>query len=452
MAMLLMVGSSVLTSLTETAVRSPQNALANLNLASTYAFEEEGSAPPGVEPVKPRPPKEVINTFRERHANAVGLGEVYVDLGVRLEIGTTAVLGLLPRTRAEAISEDAVSPGQGMVQMADPDFSYVQQRDAICRNQDLLTPFLGDGQTLTRIEGGAMPLFVPSEALTTEHEETFRRLRTAGERVEKRKELERALLGKTSELSFLSPYFEPSSQPQEPSARKTVPVKVVGFLPGGNGAWLFGQDFMADEYAMPCEIAEQDPETRDIFGAARSVYPSFGTTDQRNEFVAKSGSDAFIYADVVESNKAHLETFRRAFDIAVVVMLFLMAIPMAATLSKILADSQRETGVFRAIGARNRQIISIYGLYSLQVVVGSFLLALAGSVGACVWLTARFGPDLELALADLAGHESEIDFLAFNGQQLTIIFLALLIGSVVGAAFPLFRSLRRNPIESLRDE
>lgn len=137
------------------------------------------------------------------------------------------------------------------------------------------------------------------------------------------------------------------------------------------------------------------------------------------------------------------------------VVLIIAALVLMGIVGKIIADSRRETAVFRALGATRSSIAQIYLNYSLFIAVFITLLATAiGSFGA-LWVHTKFSDDISVA-AVLAYNASDVhkQFKLFGidplyiGIVIGLIVLATLLSTVI----PLLTNVRRNPIRDMRDE
>lgn len=122
-------------------------------------------------------------------------------------------------------------------------------------------------------------------------------------------------------------------------------------------------------------------------------------------------------------------------------------------INRILADSQKETAVFRAIGYRKSHITKIYlayiAIYSLIVYTLAILIT-----AIVPWIiNAIFSEKLGLYFSVFfdAKEYTPFNFASFEPLTLLIIFPILLIG-LIAAAIPLIINSRRNIIKNLRQE
>lgn len=434
LALVLVVASSVLTGFFKIANTAPQTGLTDMHLAEVPTFNLNGSSTE-----LSSDPNKDLQTFKDSNKTVAGIGDVYFEVSTNSQYPGAELANLKPEKSAD-----------------EPGFFFGS--GSVARSAALLQPFVASGQSLNWIKGQPLPVIVPTETVANAHRSELEKITDPDQRIKRRIALQNELIGKTTTLSLTGSNFSfsESGSPgigkediQEQRTSKTLPVKIAGFSPTSAGLI---RGYSINGYALPWEVVQQDPTAKALYDHASNFYPSFQTKKQRNAYVSASKGDAEIFADVVESNKRYFKAFNRVYNIGVIVMLVLMAIPMAATLSKILSDSQRETGVFRAIGARNRNILSIYGIYMLLLVVSAFVLSLIVGFTLAAMIDAKWSDDIALGIADIADTGVEVNLVRFNFEQLGTIFAGLLAGSTLGAAFPLFRSLRRDPIKALRDE
>ncbi|KGN37023.1 FtsX-like permease family protein [Knoellia subterranea] len=146
----------------------------------------------------------------------------------------------------------------------------------------------------------------------------------------------------------------------------------------------------------------------------------------------------------------------RPFLIGLLAALFGVAtIIIWAMMGRVIADSRRETAVFRAIGAKRSDIMKVYVLYSIWVAVRialfAGLLAAAIVVGIEVFFTERATRAAQLAYGVFDG-DARFHFLGIPGPVFWAILAGILLMSLVAITPPLLRNIRRNPIRDMRDE
>jgi hypothetical protein len=139
----------------------------------------------------------------------------------------------------------------------------------------------------------------------------------------------------------------------------------------------------------------------------------------------------------------------------ILAIVLIAALVMMGNIGKIIADSRRETAVFRALGAKRLDITQIYVTYTIIVSVAVGVSGiLIGSLGA-LWLSHRYSPELSVS-AVLAYNAQDVskEFSLFGLSPLysaAIVLLAIAAG-LLSALLPLLANTRRNPIRDMRDD
>jgi hypothetical protein len=159
------------------------------------------------------------------------------------------------------------------------------------------------------------------------------------------------------------------------------------------------------------------------------------------------------------SSSVAIDHFKKGFDkaflIAGLVISIVAAIILMGTIGRIIADSRRETAVFRAIGAKRRDIAQVYFLYTLMV---ALLIAAASTVlGYAIsqFINGRYSPSVTVD-ALVAFNVSDLSQ-KFSMSSLYLKDVVYVSGLIIAAALlasllPLVTNLRRNPIRDMRDE
>ena len=159
------------------------------------------------------------------------------------------------------------------------------------------------------------------------------------------------------------------------------------------------------------------------------------------------------------NNAGAVEEFRRGFwavsKYIILAIVILASLIMMGNVGKIIADSRRETAVFRALGAKRFDIAQIYMSYSFLIALLLFACsACIGLIGA-VMLDSWLRPTMSIAavLAYNAGDVTkQFRLFAFDIRLLIGVFVLILIAAFISTVIPLSGNLRRNPIRDMRDE
>jgi ABC-type antimicrobial peptide transport system permease subunit len=147
--------------------------------------------------------------------------------------------------------------------------------------------------------------------------------------------------------------------------------------------------------------------------------------------------------------------FAKFFFIAAIVIAIIAGVIMMGTVGRIIADSRRETAVFRAIGAKRLDIAQIYLTYALMLsllialtsLLIGFLLAQYANIRLADGLTAK-------ALLAYNAQDLSRSFYLFAVEWRDMLYLVgfTLVAGLLSASLPLLNNARRNPIKDMRDD
>ncbi len=135
-------------------------------------------------------------------------------------------------------------------------------------------------------------------------------------------------------------------------------------------------------------------------------------------------------------------------------VMLLAALFASLMIGRTIADSRRETAVFRAIGFKRIDITNIYTVYTVLLCIDIVLfMLLLGVVGAVV-LDHFFWVDTTARLQVLLGLPDSTTHFHYYGWSwyIIIVIAAVFAAGLVGLIPPLLRSIRRNPIRDMREE
>ena len=165
-------------------------------------------------------------------------------------------------------------------------------------------------------------------------------------------------------------------------------------------------------------------------------------------FASPTGSNSLVNYDAMERLKPIIMwTFIGVTIIAAFILLIII--------SRTIADSRKESAVFRALGATRLDISQIYFVYTMIVALLTALFSItAGLIVVYIadnLLANQITATLRIAMTpkDLATtfHFWTIDWMVIGAVALSIIAAA-----VLACLMPLIRNTRRNPIKDMRDE
>ncbi len=261
-------------------------------------------------------------------------------------------------------------------------------------------------------------------------------------------------------------------------AMSTVEQILEGLVMSSLGTgWFTPQEYINERP----ELQALFDSSNDIYMAGPTYYVEFATPDSARKFLDEqscnpdfgmehneAGSNPFeecyeqdkyfsLYA--YGSNSLALDSAKRGFGkgfrYAALGIALIGAIIMMGTVGRMIADSRRETAVFRAIGAKKLDIAQIYVLYTIMLSLLICAFAVIAGMVLAGFVHGRYASDITVeALVAYNAQDLSREFKLYTfywPDMLQLIGLALM-GGVISAVFPLIRNLRRNPIRDMRDD
>lgn len=218
---------------------------------------------------------------------------------------------------------------------------------------------------------------------------------------------------------------------------------------------LFGQNTRGDnssdlftKYGLTESIL-----TFNDLSSARDFIKNEGCSEQESECsklyrLDPYGSNYLLLDDLQTSVK-------RTVDFALPVATMIAGVISILTISRIIIDSRRETAVFRALGAKRIDIISIYVVYGLFVsiltTISSIIMGLALSIVAENLYSNNFTLDARVAFG-LFNSSSIFSFIGIDAAQIILLSLAILATTLGAVLFSLIWNVRRSPISDMRSD
>lgn len=149
------------------------------------------------------------------------------------------------------------------------------------------------------------------------------------------------------------------------------------------------------------------------------------------------------------------ELFYTAFSWVVLVVGVIAAIILSGLTGRAIADSRKETAVFRAIGATRLDMALVYAVYtvlfSLRIALFAFVLGSSLAVIVQVLYAEEATTATQLAFGAVDSTK-QFSFIGLQNWYLPAILSIILVVGLVAVILPLLRNIRRNPIRDMRDE
>ena len=165
-------------------------------------------------------------------------------------------------------------------------------------------------------------------------------------------------------------------------------------------------------------------------------------------FASPTGSNSLVNYDAMERLKPIIMwTFIGVTIIAAFILLIII--------SRTIADSRKESAVFRALGATRLDISQIYFVYTMIVALLTALFSItAGLIVVYIAdnvFASQITATLRIAMTpkDLA---TTFRFWTIDWTIIGAVALSIIAAAVLACLIPLIRNTRRNPIKDMRDE
>ncbi len=187
--------------------------------------------------------------------------------------------------------------------------------------------------------------------------------------------------------------------------------------------------------------------------AARSFINGQGcpptSTSCPKPFLLSPYGSNYLLADDIDM------TVAKGLGIALPIAIIVAGIIIWATMARVIIDSRRETAVFRAIGAKRRDIMAVYLLYSLVVALRIVAFSLVLGAVIAFSIQALYSSQMTDHAKVTYGVFGQGQIFSFIGVNLALegwLAISIVGISLLAVLPPLIRNVRRSPISDMRDE
>lgn len=253
-----------------------------------------------------------------------------------------------------------------------------------------------------------------------------------------------------------SAYISNLVAPQNLSMSLNIPIQMYQALPSKLRA-----DAVMREYRerTPVYASADDDFSSHILefmsiDKARAFLKNETCTSMNQEHCTKK-----YIADPYGSNYLILDEIGKFFNriamIAFPILLGLATIIIWFTISRIMAENRKETAVYRAMGAKRRDVTSIYVTYVLLVALRIAIVSSVLGVATALVVDHFYGNALtETAVAAFGIIDGAPTFSLFSlgSPLLAVVVLSIFVVSLIASIQPLIRNVRRSPIRDMREE
>lgn len=254
--------------------------------------------------------------------------------------------------------------------------------------------------------------------------------------------------------------------PSEPNYNSMSTLEMLSMSVGGaslGGVWAIPEE-LVDQSVRDSIIPQAGADNIGNQVINKLNLYEFPTADDAKNFVEQENCNGmncvrkpmlFYYG----SNSVLLDNLKenatKVLGIAGLVVAAVAAVIMMGMIGRVIADSRRETAVFRAIGAKRNDIRLIYTVYVLAF---SFIIALL-AIGLGLGVAAIISSTQEASLTVSARlmfiettETSPFQLVALWPEALLMTVGAVLLTGFVAMQLPLARNLVRSPLKDMHDE
>jgi len=174
---------------------------------------------------------------------------------------------------------------------------------------------------------------------------------------------------------------------------------------------------------------------------------------------SETDCDKAFIGDPYGSNYLILDEISKLFN-KVVTIAFPAALGLAAiiiwfTISRIMAENRKETAVYRAMGAKRRDVTGIYIVYiflvALQIAMVSVILGLAAAF-TIDYFYGNALTDTAVTAFGIIDDAPRFSLFSIDSPLLLIVVASIFLISFIASIQPLIRNVRRSPIHDMREE
>jgi ABC-type antimicrobial peptide transport system permease subunit len=323
---------------------------------------------------------------------------------------------------------------------------------------------LHEGYSFTDSYDGKIPVTVPKDYLFNV-EQISDRGSNSREQFEKTQELVKKYIGRTIQFDqypnteTMPTYFEPGIVESDSGDSKPVTIGREFIIVGVSTPQFFGYSLLDSQFVIPNWAVQKYSDIASVLPAKNKRFIA--------EFSSKKDGSSF-YKDKIQNSSVEimvskLESFQEPISVmrkvAFAIGGFLLAISalfILTTLSKIVTDSRREIGVFRAVGGQRRDIKKIFLSYAFLLITLGFLIGFVISLLLTALVSLKWGDSAFYAIVNFGTtvdvQKPFLFFVSLPIIEILVLYAFILLVGFLAAYFPTRRASRIDPIKALREE
>lgn len=244
----------------------------------------------------------------------------------------------------------------------------------------------------------------------------------------------------------------------DPTMSASIPLQMYDSLPSSLKLDVIQKDYQAtfvQNTKLDQEFAQRVLEFKTPDSARAFLDKETCTNEQSNsgncskKFVGTPYKSNYLILDEIG------QLFSKVATIAFPAVLGLAAIIIWFTISRIMVENRKETAVYRAMGAKRRDVTSIYVVYVLLVALQIAVVSITIGIAVAFTVDYFYGQTLTDAavvafgIVDDAAH---FGLFSLDSPLLLVIIGSIFVISIIASIQPLIRNVTRSPIRDMRDE
>lgn len=217
------------------------------------------------------------------------------------------------------------------------------------------------------------------------------------------------------------------------------------------------------------DIADKpsDPAYTKAVASLGTTVIAFDTIPQARSFIDREtcptsdlGCKKKFLSEPYGSNYLILDEISKLLAKAVLyilpVVLLLATIIIWFTMSRIMADNRRETAIYRAMGAKRRDIVAIYLTYTVFITLRIGVTSLLLGIFIAWMVNVTYGNQLSATTSIYFGIQGDttptFSLFDLSSPYIFVVPCLLFVVGLIAVAYPLLRNVRRSPIRDMREE
>lgn len=244
----------------------------------------------------------------------------------------------------------------------------------------------------------------------------------------------------------------------DPTTAVSIPLQMYDALPSSLKLDAIQKEYQITfrQYAsLDEDFAQRVLEFRSADSARAFLEKETCTPEESN---SSSCGKNFI-GTPYKSNYLILDEIGKLFNkittIAFPVVLGLAAIIIWFTVSRIMIENRKETAVYRAMGAKRRDVASVYIVYILLVALQIAVASVIIGVGVAFAVDYSFGQsltDTAVVAFGIVDDAPRFGLFSLSSPLLLVVVGSVFVISLIASIQPLIRNALRPPIHDMRDE